>query len=69
MKYRGIEAFLKKHQPEAVKAGVDPLGYYLPPWAYAMMQVLGQAIEGAKSLDQQKVADYIPATSSTRSAR
>ncbi|MGH7385154.1 MAG: amino acid ABC transporter substrate-binding protein [Candidatus Rokuibacteriota bacterium] len=59
MKYAGIEAFLQKYQPEAVKAGVDPLGFYLPPWAYAMMQVLGQAIEGTKGLDQGKVADYI----------
>ena len=59
MKFPGIEAFLQKYQPEAVKAGVDPLGYYLPPWAYAMMDVLGQAIEGTKSLDQQKVADYL----------
>ncbi|MGH7368589.1 MAG: amino acid ABC transporter substrate-binding protein [Candidatus Rokuibacteriota bacterium] len=59
MKYAGIEAFLQKYQPQAVKAGVDPLGFYLPPWAYAMMQVLGQAIEGTKGLDQGKVADYI----------
>jgi branched-chain amino acid transport system substrate-binding protein len=62
MKFPGVEAFLQKYQPAAVKAGVDPLGFYLPPWAYAMMQVLGQAIEGTKGLDQQKVADYIHAT-------
>jgi len=59
MKFPGIEAFLQKYQPEAVKAGVDPLGYYLPPWAYAMMEVLGQAVEGTKGLDQQKLAEYI----------
>jgi branched-chain amino acid transport system substrate-binding protein len=40
---------------------VDPLGFYLPPWAYAMMQVLGAAVEGTKGLDQQKLADYIHA--------
>jgi branched-chain amino acid transport system substrate-binding protein len=61
MKFPGIEAFLQKYQPAAVKAGVDPLGFYLPPWAYAMMQVLGDAIEGTKGLDQQKLADYIHA--------
>ena len=38
------------------------LGYYLPPYSYAMMQVLGQAVEATKSLDQQKLADYIRAT-------
>ena len=59
MKFPGIEAFLQKYQPEAVKAGVDPLGFYLPPWAYAMMQVLGQAVEGTKGLDQEKLAQYI----------
>jgi branched-chain amino acid transport system substrate-binding protein len=62
MKFPGIEAFLKKYQPAAVKAGVDPLGFYLPPWAYAMMQVLGAAVEGTKGLDQQKLADYIHAS-------
>ncbi len=62
MKFPGVEAFLTKYQPEAVKAGVDPLGFYLPPWAYAMMQVLGQAVEGTKGLDQEKLANYIHAS-------
>jgi branched-chain amino acid transport system substrate-binding protein len=59
MKFPGIEAFLQKYQARAEKEGVDPLGHYLPPFAYAFVQVLGQAIEATKSLDQQKVADYI----------
>jgi branched-chain amino acid transport system substrate-binding protein len=62
MKFAGIEAFLQKYQPEAVKAGMDPLGYYLPPWAYAMMQVIGQAVEGTKGLDQKKLTDYVHAS-------
>jgi branched-chain amino acid transport system substrate-binding protein len=61
MKFSGIDAFLQKYQPAAAKAGVDPLGFYLPPWAYANMQILAQAIEGTKGLDQGKVADYIHA--------
>src|SRR5262245_471428 len=61
MKFPGVDGFLTKYQPEAVKAGVDPLGFYLPPWAYAMMQVLGQAVEGTKGLDQDKLAEYIHA--------
>jgi branched-chain amino acid transport system substrate-binding protein len=52
-------AFLAKYQARAAAAGVDPLGYYLPPFAYADMQVLQQAIEGTKSLDQKKLADYL----------
>ena len=41
-------AFLKKYQAKAAGAGVDALGYYLPPFAYADMQVLQQAIEGTE---------------------
>ncbi len=54
-----IDAFLKKYQAKAGEAGVDPLGYYLPPFAYAMMQVLADAVEGTKSLDDAKLADYL----------
>jgi len=55
----GIKEFLKEYQARAEKAGVDPLGYYLPPYSYALVQVLGQAVEASKGLDQQKIADYI----------
>jgi branched-chain amino acid transport system substrate-binding protein len=51
--------FLKRYQAKAAGAGVDLLGYYLPPFAYADMQVLQAAVEGTKSLDQQKLADYL----------
>jgi branched-chain amino acid transport system substrate-binding protein len=59
MQFPGILDFLKEYQAKASEAGVDPLGWYLPPFAYANLQVLQQAIEGAKSTDQAKVADYI----------
>jgi branched-chain amino acid transport system substrate-binding protein len=52
-------AFLKDYQAKAGPAGVDALGYYLPPFAYGYMQVLQQAVEGVKSLDQDKLADYL----------
>ena len=39
-----LQTFLAKYQARAAKEGVDPLGFYLPPYAYAMMQVLEQAI-------------------------
>ena len=61
LRFAGIEDFLKRYQAQADKAGVDPLGHYLPPWAYAMMQVLGQAIEATKSTDQKTVGEYIHA--------
>jgi branched-chain amino acid transport system substrate-binding protein len=53
------KAFLTQYQAKAGSAGVDPLGYYLPPFAYGYMQVLQQAVEGIKSLDQDKLADYL----------
>jgi branched-chain amino acid transport system substrate-binding protein len=53
------KAFLKQYQAKAASAGVDPLGYYLPPFAYGDMQVLQQAVEGTKSLDQDKLADFL----------
>jgi branched-chain amino acid transport system substrate-binding protein len=61
----GIKEFLKEYQARAEKAGVDPLGYYLPPYSYATGQVLAQAIEATKSLDQHKMADYIRNTEFT----
>ena len=51
--------FVQRYQAKSAAAGVDLLGYYLPPFAYADMQVLQQAVEGVGSLDQQKLADYI----------
>lgn len=59
MQFPGILDFLKKYQAKAPAKGVDPLGWYLPPFAYANLQVLGEAISGTQSLDQTKLADYI----------
>jgi branched-chain amino acid transport system substrate-binding protein len=52
-------SFLKQYQAKAAGAGVDLLGFYLPPFAYADMEVLQAAVEGVGSLDQQKLADYL----------
>src|SRR6266536_3203947 len=58
-KFPFLEQFLAKYQGRAIKEGVDPLGFYLPPYAYAMMQVLEQAIKATGGLDQAKLAEYI----------
>jgi len=57
--FPSLQVFLAKYQGRAAKEGVDPLGFYLPPYAYAMMQVLEQAIAKVGSLDQAKLAAYI----------
>ena len=51
--------FFKVYQARAKAAGIDPLGYYLGGWGYAYFQLLGEAIEGAKTLNDEKLADYL----------
>jgi branched-chain amino acid transport system substrate-binding protein len=58
LQFAGVNEFLAKYQQAAKGQGVDPLGHYLPPFAYAYMQILGQAVTATKSLDQGKIADY-----------
>jgi branched-chain amino acid transport system substrate-binding protein len=62
MQFPGSMELLKKYQARAAAEGVDPLGYYMPVWAYAYLQVLGDAIAAVKSLDDEKLADYIRKT-------
>ena len=57
--YPGTEAFFKEYQSKAKAAGVDLLGYYLGGWGYARMQVLEQAVKGAKSINDDKLAAYM----------
>jgi branched-chain amino acid transport system substrate-binding protein len=61
MKFPGIEEFLRKYQARAREKGADQIGYYQPPFAYAAMQVLEQAITATGSLDDGKLSDYIHA--------
>ena len=51
--------FFKAYQARAGAEGVDPLGYYLGGWGYAYISVLGEAVTGAKSVDDAKIADYM----------
>ncbi|HTW52306.1 MAG TPA: amino acid ABC transporter substrate-binding protein [Stellaceae bacterium] len=62
MQFPGVLDFLKKYQAKAANSGVDPLGYYLAPWAYTYMQVLADTVEAVKGTDQDKMADYMRAT-------
>jgi branched-chain amino acid transport system substrate-binding protein len=59
LQFPGVNEFLAKYQEAAKGKGVDPLGHYLPPFAYAYLQILGQAVEATKSLDQAKLAEYV----------
>ncbi len=57
--YHGTEAFFKEYQSRAKAEGVDPLGYYLGGWGYAYIQMLGDAVKGANSINDDKIADYL----------
>src|SRR6202035_4671381 len=51
MNFPGISELISKYQARAAAEGVDPLGYYMAPWAYTYLEVLGDAVEATKSLD------------------
>ena len=57
--FPGIDTLLQKYQARAQAEGVDPLGYYMAPWGYAQLQVMAQAIEATKGIDDKKLADFI----------
>jgi branched-chain amino acid transport system substrate-binding protein len=57
--YKGTKEFFAEYQKRAKAAGVDPLGYYLGGWGYAQFQVLGDAVKGSNSLNDDKIAAYL----------
>jgi branched-chain amino acid transport system substrate-binding protein len=61
MQFPGVADLISRYQARAASEGVDPLGYYMPPWAYAQLQVLQQAVEATNTLDDAKLGDYIRA--------
>lgn len=58
MMFPGVQEFLATYQARAIEAGVDLLGHYTAPLAYAQMQVLARAIEGTGSLEDADLAAY-----------
>jgi len=65
LNFPGVKEFLAKYQVAAKGKGVDPYGHYLPPYAYAYLEVLGQSVEATKSLDHAKLAAYMHKTTFT----
>jgi branched-chain amino acid transport system substrate-binding protein len=54
-----IKDFLGKYTTRAAQEKIDPLGFYLPPYAYAAMQVIEQSVKAVGSLDQAKLAKHM----------
>jgi branched-chain amino acid transport system substrate-binding protein len=61
MEFPGVKDLMTRYQARAAAEGVDPLGYYMAPWGYAQLQVVEQAVEGTKGLDDAKLGDYMRA--------
>jgi branched-chain amino acid transport system substrate-binding protein len=59
MNFPGAEQFIARYRQRAAAAGVDPLGLYIPPYAYAEMQILEAAVNAVGSFEDEKLADYI----------
>ena len=59
MDFPGVREFLMRYQARARQANVDPLGFYVPPFDYAIGEVLAQAVTATRSLDHKVLAKYI----------
>ena len=59
MYFDGTKQFFETYSKRAVEAKVDPLGYYIAPYGFAMGQMVEQAISATKSLDQKSLAKYL----------
>ncbi len=59
MYHAGTKEFFEVYTKRAVEAKVDPLGYYLAPFGYAMGQMIEAAVNATKSLDQKGLAKYL----------
>lgn len=57
--FPGTLDLLRKYREVAKSQGLDPMGWSYPPLGYAAGQVLAQAVDGAKTLDQVKLAAYM----------
>jgi branched-chain amino acid transport system substrate-binding protein len=55
--FAGVLEMLEIYRSRAAGSEIDPLGHYMAPLAYAQMQVVAQAVEGTKSLDDAALSE------------
>jgi branched-chain amino acid transport system substrate-binding protein len=58
METPSVRAMLEVYQARVGKGGIDPLGHYMAPLAYAQMQVVAQAIEATGGLNHEALISY-----------
>jgi ABC-type branched-subunit amino acid transport system substrate-binding protein len=68
MMFPGIKEFFAEYQKRAKEAGVDTLGYYLPPFAYSAVQILGSPSRAARASTSRRSPTTSARTSSARSS-
>lgn len=57
--FPGLKELMAAYQAKAPDLKIDPLGTGFVPFGYSAGQVLAQAVEATKSLDHQKIGEYI----------
>lgn len=56
--FAGVAALLETYRARAPAAGVDALGHYMAPLAYAQMQVVTQAVEATGGFDDERLSTH-----------
>ena len=62
VEFPGLKDFLAKYAVRAKAEKVDPLGFYLPPFNYAIGEMITAAVTATKSVDHKVLAKYIRET-------
>jgi branched-chain amino acid transport system substrate-binding protein len=62
MMFSGVQQLLGTYQARASDAGVDPLGHYMAPLAFAQMQVVAQAVEATGGFDDARLGAHTRST-------
>jgi branched-chain amino acid transport system substrate-binding protein len=65
--YPGAKGLIDRYQAKvkAENLKVDALGYYLVPWSYAYVDILGQAVNAVGKIDHEAIAAYLHKTEFT----
>ena len=59
LQFAGLDDLMKRYQAKAPELKTDPIGYAFVPFGYAAGQMLAKAVTETKSLDHDKLADYM----------
>lgn len=58
MIFPGVREMLNTYQARAPDAGVDRLGHYMAPLAYAQMQIVAEAVEATGGFDDNALSTF-----------